>query len=69
MTSKKIPVRFKARRCGDYSERRVRIQRNVLILHWELQGNRGSMWGCREDSLISVQLELSEQILLKQDLN
>lgn len=65
MTSKNVQVKLKARRCRNYLERRVRIWRSLLNLYRELQSNRGSMWDCREDILMFLQLELSEQILLK----
>ena len=44
MTSTEIQVRVKAMRCRDYLERRVRIQRSLLILPWELESKRGSVW-------------------------
>lgn len=52
VTSKEIQVRVKVMRCRDYLERRVRIQRSLLILLWELESKRGSVWDWREDILV-----------------
>ena len=43
VTSKDIQVIVKTRRCRDYLERRVRIQKSLLILLWELESKRGSV--------------------------
>ena len=47
-------LKVKARRCSDYLERSERIQRSLLILLWELESKRGSVWDWRDNILVNV---------------